>query len=342
MSSEFLSPDVEPIDIEIKEEEKREKPIDALVVFGGGIISDLSLEAMAMGQKLRGQPEKGWRLPIGARLRVLGAVELFAGGEANDVILTGGSVAKGAGIEASEAKLMKKYFLHEIKKKWQKELRNHGKTEEEIQTELAERMQDAESHILLEDKATNTIENFAYTINYLEDNKDKYRNVGLLSNDFHINRIVQLANKMDVEGKGFGADTVLQEAEIDPRLKTIDRKYFGQENNTYREQVLAGLDEENRRITESRLGGSLKDAEKGERRWSRGLSRIPEYWLPNVKFIKDFGKLKRILTAEENVQKVLKEKGIEDINMAAEEELRAALDTMERKMPPEEWGEEEK
>ena len=327
---------------ETQEQEKsveKEKPIDALVVFGFGIISDKDLENQDRGRSLIGQPVKGWRLPLGAKLRTMAAAKLFNEGQVGDVILTGGSVKQKEGIEASEAQLMKDYFHHKLNNWWTSELKKSDKTEDEIKTEVAERWQNTEPHILLEDKATNTIENFAYTINYLEANKDKYQNVSLLSNGFHIDRIVKLANKLGASGEGVAAEPVV--SKIDPRLEKIAENYFGStKNEEYRQEVLADLNKEQQKIAEARLGTSETEYQKGEKRWSRGLDEIPEYWLPNVKFIENPEQLKKILTAEENVQQVLKEKGIENIDTASETEIRTALDTIERVMPPKEWEEE--
>lgn len=346
-----------PIDLglEDKETAEKEKPIDALVVFGFGITSDQDLEKAAMGKSLIGHPERGWRLPLGAKLRTMAAAKLFSEGQVGDVILTGGAVKEKEGVPSSEAQLMKDYFLKKLEQKWRKGLLEEykeaegnirdaeGKIRPDIETKINEiintRLQDADQHILLEDKATNTIENFAHTINYLEENKEQYRNISLLSNDFHLDRIVKLANKLGVKGEGQGAEELV--SEIDPRLEKVADNYFDPEQNqVYREEVLKDLDDEERQVVEARLGTSIVDYQKGERRWSRGLDEIPEYWLPNVKFIKNPDQLKRILKAEQSVQEVLAQKGITDIDGASEEEIRAALDKIERKMPPKEWEEE--
>lgn len=348
MSQEALGSTPEEIGLEGSQEKEKEKPIDALVVFGGGILSDESYKVMGVGKGLMGHPEQGWRLPLGAKLRVLGAAELYLGGQVEDVILTGGPVAVKAGIESSEAQLMKKYFQHKIKERWNSQLKREFKEKEgelsadrseQVDKIVQQRLEDSERHILLEDKATNTIENFAHTINFLERDKTKYQNIALLSNSFHTARIVKLADKFGISGKGIGAEPIV--SQVDPRYKKIAERYFDPEiNAAYREEVLSALSEEERPKYEARLGGSVEASIKGERRWSRGLDEIPEYWLPNVKFIQNPDQLKNILKAEQDVQRVLREGGIEDIDAASEAEIREALDKIERKMPPVEWEEE--
>lgn len=320
-------------------EKEKDKPIDALVVFGFGIISDQDLEKQAIGKSIIGQPEKGWRLPIGAKLRTMAAAKLYFEGQVGDVIFTGGTVKEKEGIASSEAQLMENYFQHKLKNWWTEKFKKEGKSEDEVKAEVDKRLEESSQHILLEDKATNTIENFAHTINYLEAKKNEYQSIGFLSNNFHVERIVKLANKLGTSGRGVAAEPVV--SEIDPRYQEIAEKYFGPERNEeYRQEVLRDLNEDQDRIAQARLGTSEADYQKGERRWSRGLDEIPEYWLPNVKFIQNPDQLRKILKAEENVQEVLRQHGVADISAASETEIRQALEGIERKMPPEEWGEE--
>lgn len=338
-----------------KEKVDKEKPIDALVVFGGGVLSDKSLEAMDVGKKLIGNTEHGWRLPLGAKMRVLAATELYLGGQAEDVFFTGGAVGSKEGLEKSEAQLMQDYFLGKLKQRWHSDLlkeyeeaeENVRNEEGEIRPDIAERineivemrLQEASQHVLLEDRATNTIENFAHTINYLDQDKDKYQNIALLSNNFHIGRIEKLAGKMGVEGQSIGSEDVVKK--MDPRYEKVAKRYFDPEvNEAYRAEVLGELEGEKKMQMESRLGGIAKDYPKSERRWSRGLDEIPEHWLPNVSFIENPERLKGILKAEENIESILRQNGVDDIETADPDELRKVLASIERKMPPKEWEDE--
>ncbi|AKM82444.1 TPA: YdcF family protein [Candidatus Berkelbacteria bacterium] len=327
-------------------EREEKKPIDALVVFGGGIVSDNSYRARESGKSLIGHPEGGWRLPLSAKLRVLATADLFSKGMVGDVILTGGAVKEKEGFLTSEAALMKKYLRQKLIHKWQREAleiaRSHGEVSDEKEGQARqsaeEKWLESEPHIILEDKATNTIENFAYTVNYLEKNKAKYQNISLLSNNFHIDRITKLAKKFAVDGKGIGAETIM--SQIDPRYDQLIQNYLNPEkNDEYRQEIIDSVPDEEKQKYLARLGGSAKDAMKSEKRFSRGLDEIPEYWLPNVKHIENFDYLKQILAAEEKTQEVLEEKGIPNVNEASEEEVRNVLDNLERIIPPEEWGE---
>lgn len=351
---ELLAEDLDTPDLDTPEK-KKTKPIDALVVFGGGILSDQDLESQERGKSTLGKPEQGWRLPLGAKLRVLAASELYLNGQVEDVILTGGPMKKNEGIEDSEAQLMRDYFLRKLEQRWRSELLNDYKEAEgnvrnaegEIRPDIAGRineiiemrLQDASQHVLLEDKATNTIENFAHTINFIDRNPSKYQNIALLSNNFHIDRIVKLAGKMGVKGQGIGSEDVV--ADLGPRYETVAKRYFDpEENSAYRQEVLAQLSSEDKTVAQFRLGDKAEDRPKSERRWSRGLDEIPEYWLPNIKFIENPERLKNILSAEEKAQAILKKHGIENIETASPEEIHAALASVERILPPKEWEEE--
>lgn len=337
-----------------KERVDKEKPIDALIVFGGGVLSDKSLDAMDVGHKLIGDPEQGWRLPLGAKMRVLAASELYLGNQTEDVIFTGGAVGSKEGLEKSEAQLMREYFLKKLEQQWRSDLLKEYEVAEgnirdgegEIRPDIEQRIneiietrsQDVSQHVLLEDKATNTIENFAHTINFIDQNSEKYQNIALLSNNFHIGRIEKLAGKMGVEGHGIGSEDVIEK--MDPRYEKVAKRYFDPEvNESYRTEVLGELEGEKKTQIESRLGGVAKDYPKSERRWSRGLDEIPEYWLPNVSFIQSPDRLKRVLQAEEKIESVLKQNGIDDIETTDPDKLRQVLASIERVMPPKEWEE---
>lgn len=316
-----------------------DKPIDALVVFGGGIHSDENFERMAIGKSLIGHPEKGNRVPLLARLRVLGAAELYLKGQVGDVILTGGPVAKDKGIEASEAVLMKDYFLKTLRKRWRTELKQEGLGEEELEEELTRRLADAENHVLLEDKATNTIENFAHTISFLESNKQKYQNIGFMSNEFHMDRILQLGRKFQVEGQRLPSEPLV--AERDPRLRKITQMFLDPEiNSLYREEIIDKIsDPEQKRIAQARFS-NVDAMEAGERRWSRGLEEMPAYWLPNVAVMEPQN-LRSVLAAEQQTLGYLEQRGInpDELN---DEDLQASLRGIHREIPPVEWEREEK
>lgn len=350
------TPDLEnPPEGLVNPEQEKTKPIDALVIFGGGSISDRDLVETQRGKSLVSNQEKGWRLPIMAKLRLIAATELYKNGQVEDIIFSEGTRTS-EGMTVSGAELMKDYFLKKLEYKWRSDLIKEYETAEgnirdtegqirsDIQQKIDEivdtRLKDASGHVLLEDKATNTIENFAYTANFIDANQDKYQNIAFLSSDFHISRIKKIAEKIKISGQGFGSETIIDDSGLDERYKKVAQNYFNPDKNrVYREQILQDLSGEEKTVFEKRLGMSAAEYTKGEKRWSRGLDEIPEYWLQNIQFIKDPEQLKRILKAEQGVQEVLAKNGIVDIDEASEEEIRAALEKIERIMPPKEWEE---
>lgn len=54
----------------------------------------------------------------------------------------------------------------------------------------------SEERILLEDASTNTVENIQYSKNFL---KEPYNGVGIITNDFHVFRAVQIAKRQELE-----------------------------------------------------------------------------------------------------------------------------------------------
>ncbi len=337
-------------------ETEKEPTFDALVVFGFGIKSDLDLEKR--GQDTTGLVKGGyqpWRLPLGAKLRTVAAAEVYLTGSVGDVIFTGGPVKVREGVPESEAELMKEYFLHILEKRKREEIRHGGMNQDDIEKELHQYLSDAASHVRLEDKATNTIENFSNTINHI--NAESYSNIGLLSSQFHLARIMNLAKRHGIEGVGVSAEEeVLKKRR---HYQKIVNRYFSEEGNKqFREEVLSDFqdieaikqvetkfgpgygsfmgDHENK--TTKKLGTSFEDYQKGERRWNRGVDEIPEYWMQGLQYIENPEILINILRAQDGVQGVLKEKYGLNVDEASIEDIKNALGETERIMPPEEWG----
>lgn len=329
---EFESNDVVP-------ESEDHKPVDALIVFGAGIRSDQELDKLGFQSPDEFESADAGltsrlRLPMAAKLRTVAAAEFYLQGQTGDVIFTGGKVKEGEGVEQSEAQLMKDYFEKIVCKRWAAELKKEGKEPEEIRSIVEERWAQTEPHILLEDKATNTIENFAYTVNFLDRNKSKYRNIALLSNEFHMDRIMQLAEMLRVQGERVSAEPTT--AGKRPHYGRFVRNYFDLEGNTaYRKRILSSINESNLPTAEARLGSPYSAAISGERRWSGGLREMPAYWLPNVWPIEDPARLHEILTAQQNIADELEGQRI-DLS-ASEEDIRTALKNIERKLPSVRW-----
>ncbi len=344
-------------EVETTKELEETQAIDALVVFGFGIKSDRNLDEMGKSRQIaiegKHQP---WRLPLGAKLRTVAAAEVYLTGQVKDVIFTGGSVKQKEGVSESEAELMEEYFIHILTKRKKSELRNNEfLTQEQKEAGLDEFINNARSHIKREDKATNTIENFSNTINLIHNTN--YSNVALLSSNFHLKRIMLLAQKHGVGGYGIGADDVVAKKRVYQRI--VDHHFDLEGNKKFRDEVLSDfrdqdeiddieekygpsygyfMTQEERKI-EKRLGTSAEEYARGERRWIRGLEEMPEYWMQGLQYIQDPQLLRGILQAEVQVQSVLREKfGITDIDEASIEEIKKALSETERRMPPEEWG----
>lgn len=368
MSSEDLN-SYEP-SIESKENEPSGHAIDALVVFGFGIKSDADLEKAGMlSEKIPKTARQ--RLPLGAKLRTAAAAELYFDGQVGDVIFTGGPVNAKEGVTESKAELMEDYFLKILAKRERAEiyqrLREKGQDpqhrQEEIERQIADYLERARKNLLREDRATNTIENFSNTINLLHWERSKYQSVGLLSSQFHLDRIAKLARKHNVEGIPVSADqTMLDKRE---KHRKIINHYFAKKGNQhFRNDVLSDFDlpgseerndieakfgprygqniDRERSKTDTRLGTSFDDYQKGEKRWSRGLDEIPEYWMQGLQFMEDEDQLRAILTAEQELSKVLQEKLGKSVDEATQKEIQTALSSIDRIMPPAEWGEKEK
>ena len=184
-----------PSDTEGEEsEELKTKPYDALIVFGFGA------KPRTQEQADKGENSEGWHLGPGTKARLLAAGELYKMGQVDKLILSEGAAP---GSEKSGGELMKEYLMYKFP---------------DIPQEK----------IIVEDKATNTIENFSYVVETLDklgamkkqDEADedpgiglspkRRSNIALLSNRFHMARIHQIAQRFGVKGDGFNAEDVLE------------------------------------------------------------------------------------------------------------------------------------
>jgi len=168
-------PMVNDKDLETPEEKKRREGerYSHLIVFGFGAKPRTKEEA---DEDPDGKHDMGWYLTAGIKARVLAAGELWNMREVDKIIM---SEEKGPDKEKSGGELMKEYLL-------------------------AKYPEIPEDKVVVEDKASNTIENFAGTIDSFDDeelnegandeNSGK-NNLAFLSNGFHMSRIQEIAKK---------------------------------------------------------------------------------------------------------------------------------------------------
>ncbi|MBU4331763.1 YdcF family protein [Patescibacteria group bacterium] len=156
--------------------------------------------------------EKKWQLSFGARLRLDAAVALYKMGQVREIFVSEG----GKGAET-----MKKYLIEY----WG----------------LPDGVVKEEAH------ATNTLENFAHTINMLDGEKEKaettgepedykYGNLAFISSGFHTERIKQLARLFEFEGNTVSAEEMIKHAVRsdveDFKEKTLEHAEFEQDEET--------------------------------------------------------------------------------------------------------------
>lgn len=330
---------------EIEEGEQRKGQADALIVFGFGIKDPNQMQKQKEAEEAGLNPEEvtdqstGWMLSLGGKMRVQAAAELYLRGAAREIIFTGGATRTKDGITETEAQVMEEYFLHILKKRKFEELKdNMGKLEGGI-LELSDTekrdmgnaadvyAEDARAHIIKEDKATNTIENFSRTLAMFDNNPGKYQSVALLSNRFHIARIGQLAEQFALQNNKFGAEDVMLATRVDKRhgqmiYDILNRYTDPNTNEEYRNYLAA------------------------ENRWSLGLSKVPEYFLPQTIFVegKRFREiLKNMAEAEKVYEDKLLEIGIDPARLDEEgsysdANLKEKIGKIERVLPPENWA----
>lgn len=330
---------------EIEEGEQRKGQADALIVFGFGIKDPNRMQKQKEAEEAGLDPEEvtdqltGWMLSLGGKMRVQAAAELYLRGAAREIIFTGGATRTKDGITETEAQVMEEYFLHILKKRKFEELKDSiGKLEGAI-LELSDTQKrdmrnaadvyadNARAHIIKEDKATNTIQNFSRTLSMFDKNPDKYKSTILLTSHFHAARVGQLAEQFLLKGEKMGAEDVM--------LATRSDKRHG--------QMLYNIIQ---RLTDPNTNEEYRKWLMGENRWSGGLKKVPEYFLPDTIHV-DGERFQEILKSIASAEKVYEEKllevGIDPARLDEEgaytdEELKEKIGLIERKLPPEEWA----
>jgi|GEM_PF-387613 hypothetical protein len=318
-------------------EKKPSQKVDYLMVFGQGPVLDKeTMDKPDPNKKKVDNEAIPWMKTI-ARA----AGELKLADTCDKIILTGGKT--GGENSKSEAELMKEILVSEY--------------------------HIPENDILLEDKATNTLTNFAFTLNTMDSYAktfDQSSKVGFLGTDFHLARIRLLAKQFGMNDfSAFSAeqifkliaqrtgdaelldlinirlnpneDLVPDDSRIDwPAFQTLSTEEKSEQPSrsamkapSYYEKQ-PGLEAGSKDIL-SMFGG--------ENRWTAGLIDIPEYWIGYVGQINNNERMMLILTNP----KIVKPEELQRLGVSLQEspdEIRKKLlfyTSEKRKMPEEKY-----
>lgn len=234
-------------------EQEKQKPFDAVIVLGSGIENPFwKWYNERHPDEPIAEPEgggKGW-LGLDARMRTIAAAEMYRQGLTGQIIFTGGKTGEQRGIPQSEAELMKDYAA--------KILKRAGLKDEEI-----------EQAIVLEDKATNTIENIANICNIIDKSPDDYRSLAVLTNQYHVDRAQEILSKFNLKAEGFSAEDLLKSRS--PKYNRVIERFFS--------------------------SPSYQDKLVGEMRWTKGLKELPAYWHPQAWAVDDPKRMEYLLSS---------------------------------------------
>ncbi|HMS22902.1 MAG TPA: YdcF family protein [Candidatus Levybacteria bacterium] len=320
----------------LKPEERTIKPqFEDLIVFGQGPV---------IGRDSRTKPMPGSRevedINIWGKTVARAAAELKVAGTIGRIIISGGKT--GGEDFVSEAELMRNVIFSEYP---------NIKPED----------------ILVETTATNTLENFAYTINKLDNEKSTNpkgtsRRTAFLGSDYHISRIKHLAVLYGFsEPQVFSAEAIFKviaerthdlamQDEIEKMLSVNDDLSLPDSRIVF--DFFASLSPKEKRSQESKSfmkkptffekmeGTEQKGVLKRimeEQRWTRGLSSVPEYWIGYLGYLTDNTRLSDVLSElpEQDLVKMRIDRS-KPINEVRRELLNFTKPGM-RKIPPEEW-----
>ncbi len=314
-------------------EHLKKPPIDDLIVFGQGPVIDVETREKPTEQT------KQEDVNMWAKNIARAAGELKLAGVVRKIILTGGRTG-GAGF-LSEAELMKKILVEEY----------------EI----------FENEIAVETKATNTLENFAYTLNSIDEEGKKepqlHRTVGVLGADFHLTRIQLLAELFGLKNtQGFSAEQIFRLIAYktgDSNLHQKLDRLLGLNDDLSAPESRLNWSDFQKLTTEEKAKQESKSTMRaeahferfsgedkkgivvrwaGEQRWTRGLKEIPTYWIGYLGYLKDDNRLLSLLQNQFS-QELLTDLGI-NLSSPVEvirEKLLEYTKENKRGIPPKSW-----
>jgi len=244
-----------------------------------------------------------------AKMRVLAALELWKKNEVGNIIFSGGKT--NPKLETSEAEAMRNFFLKTLRT----DLENTDMPPEKIDQEL----QRADQSILLEDQATNTLENVGYMINMMQEDPDSHCSIAGLSTKFHTSRIKEILDM-------FGIETDFM----------FDEEHILEQRNENFAQIFSNI-HDNPDYYDTTL--------TGENKWMRSLNQQPKYYLTAIAKIEDDELFKQTVVnlanskeVRENIRTLLRDEyDIPDLESVDPATLREKVNTIVRELPPAEW-----
>lgn len=215
----------------VRKENLSNTHFEHVVVFGQGPVQEQD--------KVPSSGREG--LNFYSRMLSLSAAQMLKDGVTDKVILTGGATGARAGTPEAqtEADLMAdiirrrltttssdaKSYIANGKKVEKYDADGKPRPKAEIDAEVEEAFSD---RILIENKAQDTLQNFAFIINKYLDNQDANSQVGLLGISFHakdtyngtgIGRLEAVADIFGIKGRVFSAEEVVKELIANTRGK---------------------------------------------------------------------------------------------------------------------------
>lgn len=236
---------------------------DFLIVYGQGPVMKGNLR---VGKETQGD------VNVYCRLNAVAAAAMYREGMTTKIILTGGQT--GGKELRSEGELMKDIMVNE-----------YGIPEEVI---------------LVEDKAGNTLQNYANSLVMEGGIRDDSRVVHLAA-PHHTGRVHMMAKMFGLDGSTFSSEQILRQV--------FDRAIRGEDYN----DNLIGFNSEDSRAMAQNMhilfnaddNPNFFARATAENRWTEGLIRMPEYWIMQAAMVTDQKRFFTILQNLNNIDRVL-------------------------------------
>ena len=255
---------------EIPESVEKQEESEAQYPFEGGII------VFGHGYAKKGARGGGWQLSPEAKMRVIGAYQLWKDGLAPKIILTGGA--------PSDAD----------KEKYGEDLLPNS---EQMAQMLRERFNVPDDAIYTEASSVNTIENIAHALTALQEQGVKCDDFVTVSTGYHMDRITEIMNKFNLKSQPISAEEALnrraeehadmmRERDVASALDSqeIEKRYEIRKGRY--DRAIHGI---------YRTNEVIQKEFAAEGKWLNAMKEVPGFWIPQTLAVQG-DKLKEIVS----------------------------------------------
>lgn len=148
---------------------------------------------------------------------------------------------------------------------------NDMPSEAELMAQIIRPSMHSNTNLFVEDQATNTILNFVYAANFIDQSVQEAGSILVVAMGFHLPRITEICSLVGIPAHYVAAESILSERS--PRHLSLIKRHLNPTRPSYAQTL------------------------QSQERFLYALQEIPEYWLPQMAEINSPNRLRTVLTA---------------------------------------------